>query len=307
MSRFNKIFSREFPFHLIKFYHSKASAYLQKKHQHELDLIELEWEEKFAQKDSFVFQLDTCTKINLYKDSILSRHIYNGFEKEELKFVKSYLIEGDIFVDAGANIGLFTLPASSRVGNQGMVISYEPAPKTYERLVENIKLNNLKNIIPRNIGLSEKAGRLNLQLSNNGYDAWNTFADAKDDMFHEKANVEVCRLDDELKIYDQDKISLIKIDVEGWEKFLLKGSLYLLQNYSPVLMIEFTEVNTFAAGYFVHEIYDLLLKYGYKWYRYRGNEMVPEAKRLYYPYDNLIACKDLSQVNKRLKINPYDS
>ena len=56
-------------------------------------------------------------------------------------------------------------------------------------------------------------------------------------------------------------------------------------------MIEFTEENTFNAGYPVYEIYDIMKDYGYVWYTIKDGELVLEPKKLRYPYNNLIAIK----------------
>ncbi|MEM3406001.1 MAG: FkbM family methyltransferase [Candidatus Pacearchaeota archaeon] len=56
------------------------------------------------------------------------------------------LKKGDIVIDAGAYIGLFTLYASKKVGKNGLVIAYEPDPENYKNLLENIKLNKCKNV-----------------------------------------------------------------------------------------------------------------------------------------------------------------
>ncbi|MEZ5037035.1 MAG: FkbM family methyltransferase [Chitinophagales bacterium] len=84
----------------------------------------------------------------------------------------------------------------------------------------------------------------------------------------------------------------MKIDVEGWEKFVLLGAKNVLNNFSPILLVEFTQANTQAAGYNVLEIYDIMTNLGYKWYRYKNNKLVIEKKQKTYLYDNLIAIKD---------------
>ena len=113
----------------------------------------------------------------------------------------------------------------------------------------------------------------------------------------------VSTLDFELKGIEKDKISLIKIDVEGWEKFVLCGASHLLTNYSPVIIVEFTETNTFAAGYFVQDIYDLMERFGYEWFRYKEGKLIKESKQLHYPYDNLIATKNVVNLRNRLSKN----
>lgn len=249
------------------------------------------WNKLFYGKDFFEFNLYDSVRINLFKDSILSRLIYDGFEKEETDYLFKILKKGDIFIDIGANIGLFSLLASKIVENEGKVLCFEPAPLTFTKLVENININNFKNIEARNIGLSEKNGELTFYVSNNGYDAWNSFAPSKDDKLESTIQVRVSTLDFELKDIDKSKIKLVKIDVEGWEKFVLLGGRDFLIEYSPEVMIEFTEENTFNAGYSVYDIYDIMTNFGYTWYRIENGKLVIEEKKLHYPYNNLIAIK----------------
>lgn len=250
------------------------------------------WDNLFNEKRFFEFNLENDVKINLYKDSVLSRLIYEGFEREETDYLTKILKKGDFFVDIGTNIGLFSLIASKIVGDEGKVLCFEPAPLTFSRLRENISLNDLKNVDIRNIGLSDAKGELTFYVSNNGHDAWNSFAPSQDNKLESSIQVPVSTLDIELKGIDRNKIKLVKIDVEGWEKFVLYGGKDFLINYSPFVMVEFTEENTFNAGYSVHEIYDIMQDFGYVWYRLSNGELVKEVKKLYYPYDNLIAIKN---------------
>ena len=250
------------------------------------------WNILFNEKEFFEFNLNNDIKINLYKDSILSRLIYDGFEKEETDYVASILKEGDIFIDIGSNIGLFSLIASRIVGDNGLVISFEPSPKTFMRFIENMKLNNLKNIDARNIGLSDKSDELTFYMSENGYDAWNSFAPSKDNKLEKEIKVQVSSLDLELKKINKLLIKLVKMDVEGWEKFVLYGGKDFFINYNPIVMVEFTEENTFNAGYPVHEIFDIMQDFGYVWYRINDGKLVLEIKKMRYPYDNLIAIKN---------------
>ncbi len=250
------------------------------------------WNNLFNEKGFFEFNLENNVKINLYKDSVLSRLIFDGFEKEETDFLTKILKKGDIFVDIGTNVGLFSLIASKIVGNEGKVLCFEPAPLTFSRLKENINLNDFENVDFRNIGLSDKNGELTFYVSNNGHDAWNSFAPSQDNKLDSSIQVPVSTLDIELTNIDKTKIKLVKIDVEGWEKFVLNGGKEFLINFNPIVMVEFTEENTFNAGYPVCEIYDIMQDFGYLWYRISNGELVKEIKKSHYPYDNLIAIKD---------------
>jgi FkbM family methyltransferase len=249
------------------------------------------WNDLFRGKDFFEFNLNSDVKMNLYKDSVLSRLMFEGFEKEETDYLFSVLKEGDVFVDIGANVGLFSLIASTIVGKNGKVISFEPAPKTFARLIENVKLNDLKNIDTRNIGLSNVNDELTFYVSKNGYDAWNSFAPSQDNKLESSIQVSVSTLDVELENIEKSKIKLIKMDVEGWEKFVLKGGREFFTNYRPIVMVEFTEENTFNAGYPVYDVFDIMIDFGYEWFTIKQGELISEKKRLYYPYNNLIAIK----------------
>lgn len=249
------------------------------------------WDSLFQDENSFVHNLTTKLKINLHRDSVLSKFIYDGFEEEELSFVKQILTDGDIFIDIGANVGLFSLIASDCIGATGSIISFEPSPITFNRLQENISLNAIENSDLRNIGLSNQSGELSFYVSDNGYDAWDSFAPSQDNKLQKTIAVAVSSLDKELEQVDKSRIKLVKIDVEGWEKYVLIGGENLFTHYAPIVMVEFTEENTFNAGYAIHEIYDLMVAYGYGWHKIKDGKLIHDPKRLHYPYNNLIAIK----------------
>ncbi len=262
------------------------------------------WLSNFNEEnDSFIHRLNDEIKINLYKSSLLCKYIYFSFEEAEIAFLKKYLKKGDVFFDIGANIGLFTLHASRKVGNEGRVYSFEPTPLTYNRLLDNIELNNIKNATVENIGLSEKKDILKFNISLSAYDAWNSFANLNDVGDFNSMEVPVISIDQYLIDNKIDRVDLVKIDVEGWELFVLKGSLHLLSpDNAPVLMIEFTETNAFSAGYYCGELFDYVESFGYNWYSYNAedNILVQQVKKLHYPYENLIAIKDINTVLSRL-------
>jgi FkbM family methyltransferase len=223
--------------------------------------------------------------------------IYEGFENSEIDFLNAFLSAGDCFIDIGANVGLFSLYASKKVGSAGSVISFEPSRITYDRLLENLELNGITNVRPFKLGLSDRDELLELNVSADGHDAWNTFVKSDENKFSSKEAVQVKPFDsfsEEYSINSGD-ISLIKLDVEGFEINVLKGALNLLsKENAPVFMVEFTDNNSISAGHCCHELYKLMLQYGYFWYTYdaTSKKLKPEPMRLNYPYNNLIAVKN---------------
>src|SRR5436189_6431842 len=105
----------------------------------------------------FVIRLQPGLKMRLFGDSELCHLIYcRSFEVTERAFLNHFLRPGDVFVDVGANIGLFTLIAASCVGPKGKVVAFEPTTVTYTRLVENIRLNHLYNVSFGNSDLAHR-------------------------------------------------------------------------------------------------------------------------------------------------------
>lgn len=114
------------------------------------------WNSEISKREHFESKLQNGVKIRLHFDSQLSRLIYcEGFELQERKFLNAFLRPGDIFVDIGANIGLFSLIAARCVGKNGHVYAFEPTAKIYQRLIENVNLNHFKNISYFQLALSD--------------------------------------------------------------------------------------------------------------------------------------------------------
>jgi FkbM family methyltransferase len=138
---------------------------------------ELRWASLAGRPRTFVMRLQPGLKMRLYGDSELSCLIYyRNFEATERAFVNDFLRPGDVFVDVGSNIGLFTLIAASCVGLRGKVVAFEPTEVTYARLVDNVRLNGFSNVDCVKSALSDRSGQLDLARSTDGFDAWNSFA-----------------------------------------------------------------------------------------------------------------------------------
>ena len=139
--------------------------------------------------------------------------------------------------------------------------------------------------------MSNEKGELTFYVSENGYDAWNSFAPSTGQKMQKEVPVLVSTLDYELDLVEKSKIRLIKIDVEGWEKFVLWGGKQFFNNYAPHVMVEFTDENTINAGYYASDIYDIMVAWGYEWFVLKKGLLVKESKKIHYPYNNLIAIK----------------
>lgn len=286
---------------------SIKSKYALQKHWKQ-DYYDLRWKElsEMSHIESVEVFLKSKLKIRLYTDSLLSKFIYfDIFENDEIQFTTRFLKKDDVFIDIGSNIGLFSLHASPIVGKYGKVICFEPSNITFKRLQENITLNNFKNINAINSAVSNTNGQTNLQLASDGYDAWNSLAKpSRGDVLHTET-IDCITFDTFMETCtNSQRISLIKIDVEGWEIPVLEGGKdFFMKESAPTVLIEFTDENAINAGYSCKDLYNLLLSYGYTLFSYNANtnELIQEELRSEYPYVNLIATKDVNFVIQRIK------
>ena len=71
------------------------------------------------------------------------------YEPELASFLRDHLRPGGVFVDVGANVGVFTVMAARMVGPSGRVIAIEASPRVYPYLAHNVRTNGLENVCAR--------------------------------------------------------------------------------------------------------------------------------------------------------------
>jgi FkbM family methyltransferase len=149
--------------------------------------------------------------------------------------------EGDIVIDIGAHIGLYTIISSKRVGANGKVVAIEADPSNFEMLNSNIKLNQLTNVIPLNYAVHSKETKVKLYLpgGESGFTKYNTimpnWINAQEKFVEVNANT----LDYLLQLNEirQEEVNWIKIDVEGAEFEVLKGATNVLSKSKDIAIL----------------------------------------------------------------------
>lgn len=144
--------------------------------------------------------------------------------------LETRLPKSGVFYDIGANIGIFTLPAAHIVGAEGRVVAFEAAPANYNRLLENLELNNLTNVTTFGLGLSSENTTATLyrptnRLGEGGHSLINTGVPHGG-----VSTILLARLDDLVKLWNLPTPNLVKIDVEGAEMDVLTGMSKLLDD-----------------------------------------------------------------------------
>lgn len=175
-------------------------------------------------------------------------------EPREQQFVSRLLRSGDLAVDVGANIGIYTILA----GHHGAsVIAFEPGTRSRVDLNRNLQLNDLHQVTVVPSAVSDRSASLWLT----------TDAESSNRLIGSQTRnserVSVVRLDDCLNdiAVDEDHLGLLKIDTEGYDLRVLEGGACFISRVKPVILVETwgdNNVRTWleGAGYRVF-FYDL--------------------------------------------------
>ena len=264
------------------------------------------WQAHRGEAGSFLYEVQPGLRMRLHLDSELCHLIYcRHFEWTERQFVNAFLRAGDLFIDVGANIGLFALIAAQRVGPGGRVFAFEPTPKVFSRLADNVRLNGFANVTCFQMALSDQVGELSLAPAREGFDAWNSLGTPSPASGPVGERVPTTTWDEVVREQRlAGAVTMMKIDVEGWESRMLTGGLKSLAGAdAPVLQVEFTDEAARSAGSSCRELYEMLEGIGYRLFVFNPERraLVAEPLRDRYPYANLIAAKDPGLVNARLQ------
>ncbi len=150
------------------------------------------------------------------------------------KWMWSYLkIPPDgVFIDVGAHVGKYSIALGRRL-RRGLVVAIEPMPSNIKTLVEAIKLNGLGNVVV----VSKAAWSTNTTLNLYIPEAGSVGGSAK----HTgslKIEVEAETIDSIVSRLELSRVDLIKIDVEGAEIEVIKGSINTINKYNPKIIVE---------------------------------------------------------------------
>jgi FkbM family methyltransferase len=221
----------------------------------------------YLRKKNFRFELQNGVTIPGQPiDEYITKWMFiHGYQKElEFAMTHSLIRNGDVILDIGANMGLWSMIPAAIHGSKIKIHAFEPVPELFHKLVENIKENKIESsYITYNIALSETDGELIFNRDNNncGMGYISSVADTSFDQIKIQSKV----LSDIRKNHRIDKVDFIKIDVEGAELQVLRGDKYLFMNDSaPLLTIEVIDENQKRFGHSANELIQQLIDWGYK-------------------------------------------
>ena len=170
-------------------------------------------------------------------------YIYYGFCEESKKILYKLVAADDIVIDVGTNVGEITMNIASIIGKNGIVHSFEPFPINYNRFLTNLSLNSFQNIVPNKFGLSNEKGKFIPLINDQKNLGMTSLATIEDANTENNTIIDVITLDEYITIQNIKKVSVIKIDVEGFELKVLQGARNTIQKDKPKLFVELDNNN----------------------------------------------------------------
>lgn len=172
---------------------------------------------------------------------------------------------GDSFIDIGANLGMITLLAARYVTPSGTVHSFEPNPKVFQRLQATMNLNQLQHVNLHNCGLSDQETTLTLSVVKEeaGMGTFSQISDRDRVWITDRFEIPIYRGDDILP-ERLPGMTFIKIDVEGFESFVIRGLTRTIQTHRPAIVTEVVAEHLERAGSSVRELETLIKNFGYE-------------------------------------------
>lgn len=190
---------------------------------------------------------------------------FGSYERGILDYLKNNILKPEfVAFDVGANIGHHSLFFSTQVKQ---VYSFEPYPKVRNQLLQKIEVNNIKSIKVISEGLSDKDQDLEYfepPSTNTGSGSFHQ--DHSSENVSRGAIFHLTTADKFITDNGIERLDFVKIDVEGFEYFVLKGMNASLLKFRPVVLLEYNNKTRDLAE--TSEKFQSLFPQGYKIYSF---------------------------------------
>src|SRR3990167_1833594 len=200
-------------------------------------------------------------------EKLISRKIY----REEIAAIKKLVRAGDIIFDVGANVGFISCFLAKIIGKNGKVYGFEPVAETFHELKENLAINRLENVLVYRLAIFNEKQSIMMNLFEQKYSSWNSLGKPKFKELSPTRQEEVPTetLDNFCQDNEIERINFLKIDAEGFDKYVLLGAEELLRGKKiEYLSFEISEIPLKGSGVKAKEIFDVLKSCGYQSYKF---------------------------------------
>jgi FkbM family methyltransferase len=161
--------------------------------------------------------------------------VYGSWEPEVVQSIQKHVLPRTRVLDIGAQSGFYSLLLSKLVGPGGMVFAFEPLPANFRILEENVRLNNIQNVMIRREAVSDRSGEISFKFPHEETSLVAGPTIESDDLGTFQVP-SIC-LDDFVR-QTGHSVQFIKMDVEGAETAVLRGAVQTLRTFHPPMIVE---------------------------------------------------------------------
>jgi FkbM family methyltransferase len=174
-----------------------------------------------------------------YTTSLLYWGGLQGYERGTVCVFLDLLRYVEIFIDIGANTGLYSLLSAVK-GPGVFVYSFEPVPRIYEALARNIHLNKLENCCANYYAIGDRDGNIDLFVPRGEIPTGATASTARSAELNvgERITVPMVKLDTFVAREGINRVDLIKIDTETTEPRVIAGAKQTIARFRPMIICE---------------------------------------------------------------------
>ena len=160
------------------------------------------------------------------------------WERHLLELFERHIVPGTVVVEVGAHIGTHTVPMSRLAGPWGRVYAFEPQRKIYRELHHNLALNGINNAVILRYAVGAGETRIvEMNPSTGGNEGGTGVGQGGD-------RAELRALDG----FGFERVSLLKIDVEGYENEVVEGAVDTIRRNRPVIILEIAGGQDYATA-----------------------------------------------------------
>lgn len=209
--------------------------------------------------------------LTLPNDSVIGATICKTgiWAEKDVEFFKKVVSKGMTVLDIGANIGHHTVLYSRLVGPEGFVLGFEPQKLVARFASANLTINGCRNADIVQAALGDEQGVVHMYPVD--YNSITNFgalgADPRTENIQDAPGEAVRLTTLDAVIFDEypqvETVDFMKIDVQSYELFVLKGGMNVIKRFKPSIFLEISPHWMKLAGYDYHEIYALLKAEGY--------------------------------------------
>jgi FkbM family methyltransferase len=162
-------------------------------------------------------------------------YVHRDLIEPEFLHLEKFLGDGGVFLDVGANTGIYTLKAAKHYAQRGTVVAVEPFPDVLATLYHSVRANGFANVRIRNFCASHETGETSFWMN---FGKPNSFSLVKMDTNASRLSVLAVSLDDLVRWERLDRVDYVKIDAEGAERDILAGAAEVIAAHRPIIQVE---------------------------------------------------------------------